>query len=104
MNKNEEIIKFLDSKKAENIELIDLRNSEYFVESVIIATTNSSKQAIAIIDELKILINSLGEKVLFEEKADEWSVLDLGDCLVHLMSPLYRDKYQIEKFLISLKR
>lgn len=103
MNAKEAIIKLLDEKKAENIELIDLKNSVYFVESVIVATISSSKQAIAIIDELKELLRTLGEKVLYEERADEWSVLDLGDCLIHLMSPLYRDKYQLEKFLISLK-
>lgn len=104
MNKNEEIIKLLDEKKAENVELISLKGSEYFVDEVIIATIISSKQSIALIEEIKELVKKHNSKVYYEECADEWSVLDLGDCLIHLMSPAYRDRYQIEKFLLEFKR
>lgn len=104
MTRNEEIIKLLDEKKAENIELIDLKGSEYFVDSVIIATMISTKQALALIDDIKLVAKKFNDKILYEESSEDWSVLDLGDALVHLMSSSYREKYEIEKLLTELKR
>ncbi|MBT0879149.1 MULTISPECIES: ribosome silencing factor [unclassified Campylobacter] len=104
MNRNEDIIKLLDEKKAENVELINIKGSEYFVDEVIIATMISTKQSFAIIEDIKELLKKHNSKVYYEECTDDWSVLDLGDCLIHLMSPAYRDRYQIEKFLLEFKR
>ncbi len=104
MTRNEEIIKLLDEKKAENIELIDLKGSEYFVDSVIIATMISTKQALALIDDIKLVAKKFNDKILYEESSEDWSVLDLGDALVHLLSASYREKYEIEKLLTELKR
>ena len=39
----ENIKKILDDKKAEKIEIIDLRSKEYIVDYVVIATTLNSK-------------------------------------------------------------
>lgn len=103
MTRNESILKLLDEKKAENIELINLNNSGYFVDNVIIATIASTKQALALIDDIKILVKDFNDKVLYEESSEDWSVLDLGDALIHLMSSAYREKYQIEKFLSEFK-
>ncbi|MBZ7987512.1 ribosome silencing factor [Campylobacter canadensis] len=100
----DKIIALLDSKKAEQIEYIDLKGSGYFVDYVIIANVFSSKQALALIDEIKILLKEHNTKVYYEELSDEWSILDLADGLIHLMSPEYRDKYEIEKFLLEFKR
>lgn len=38
------------------------------------------------------------------ESGDEWSVVDLGDIIVHLISEAYRAKYNIEDFLDKLKK
>ena len=43
----------MDEKKAEFIELFDMRGGDYFVDFVIIATTMSQKHALSLIDELK---------------------------------------------------
>lgn len=100
MNKRiESIVNLLDEKKAENIQLFDMRGKDYIVEDVIIATTISSKHAMALYYYLKDSLKSSGEKYIEVEPSDEWIVIDLGDTLIHLMTPEYRVKYNIEEFL-----
>ena len=95
----ENIVKLLDEKKAENIQAIDMKNKEYFVDTVIIATTMGSKHGLALLDYLKAKLKSTGESFLNIEQSDEWIVMDLGDILIHLMSVEYRTRYNLEEFL-----
>jgi len=95
--KIEHIIKFLDEKKAENIEAFDMREKDYFVDDVIIATTLGTKHGTSLTDYLKKELKAEG--ILDIEQSDEWSVIDMGDMLIHLMSPEYRAMYNIEEFL-----
>jgi len=95
--KIEHIIKFLDEKKAENIEAFDMRDKDYFVDDVIIATTLGTKHGMSLADYLKKELKAEG--ILDIEQSDEWSVIDMGDMLIHLMSPEYRAMYNIEEFL-----
>ena len=95
----DQIIDFLDEKKAENIQLFDMRDRDYIVDDVIIATTLNPKHGLSLVDHLKKEIKKMGEKILEIEESDEWSVIDLGDMLIHLMSPEYRTKYNLEEFL-----
>ena len=93
----ENIIKFLDEKKAENIEAFDMREKDYFVNDVIIATTLGMKHGTSLADYLKKELKADG--ILDIEQSDEWSVIDMGDMLIHLMSPEYRAMYNLEEFL-----
>ncbi len=95
----EKIVELLDEKKAENIQVFDMRGSDYFVDDVIIATTLSDKHGFALADYLKPLLKELGEKNINIEQSEDWTVLDLGDMLIHLMSSDYRAKYNLEEFL-----
>ena len=98
------ICELLDSKKAENIECFDMRGQEYFVDFVILATTLGEKHALSLIDELKTVLKPLGEEFLNLQSSQEWSVIDLGDIIIHLLSEDYRAKYNIEELLNELKR
>lgn len=94
----ENIIKILDDKKAENIQLFDMKDTDYFVNEVIIATTLGQKHGLALVDYLKKGLKA-DESYLEIEPSDDWSVVDLGDILIHVMSAEYRAKYNIEEFL-----
>ncbi|MBS4275499.1 ribosome silencing factor [Campylobacter vulpis] len=96
------ITQILDEKKAEEIEVFDMREGEYFVSFVIIATTLGEKHALSLIDELKTKLKAKGEEFLNVESSEEWSVIDLGDILIHLLSPQYRKIYQLEELLKGL--
>ena len=105
MNKRiERIIALLDDKKAENIQVFDMSDKNYFVDTVIIATTLGERHGIALLDDLKTTLKGAGEEFLnVDPSSGEWVVVDLGDILVHLMTPEYRAKYNIEEFLSGLE-
>ncbi len=99
----ENIVNILDEKKAENIQSFDMSDKDYFVDSVVIATTLGDRHGLALLDHLKGELKSKGENFLNIDESDEWVILDMGDILVHLMSPEYRSRYNIEEFLSSYK-
>lgn len=98
------ITKLLDEKKAENIEVVDMSGLEYLAKFVIIATTLTGRHAYALLDDLKTELKPNGEEFLGVESSDDWTVIDLGDIMIHLMSEAYRAKYNIEEFLKTLKK
>lgn len=98
------IVQILDDKKADLIETFDMQDKDYFVKFVVIATTMGERHALSLIDDLKTNLKSKGEEFLNIESSEEWTVLDLGDILIHLMSETYRVKYNIEEFLKGLNK
>ncbi len=100
----ERIAEILNEKKAEDVQIIDMSEREYIAKLVVIATTLTSRHAASLIEELKSALKPLGEEFLAIESGDEWSVVDLGDIIVHLISEAYRAKYNIEDFLDKLKK
>ncbi len=105
-NKNhriEKIKSILDDKKAENIELVDLSSKDYIVDYVVIATTLNAKHAFALLNHLKTDLKPLGEEFLRIDEDDNWTIIDLGDIFIHLMSEQHRTKYNLEEFLSELK-
>ncbi len=99
----ENIVNILDEKKADNIQSFDMSDRDYFVDSVVIATTLGERHGLALLNHLKTELKSEGETFLNIEESEDWAILDMGDILVHLMSPEYRAKYNIEEFLSDYK-
>jgi len=101
-NRIEKITELLDKNKAEAIEVFDLRDKNYFVDYAIIASSLGSKHTLALLDHLK---KGLKPEENFNniDESGEWIVVDLGDILIHIMTPEYRVKYDMENFLSSLQ-
>ena len=97
----EKITSVLDTNKAEAIEVFDLRQKNYFVDYAIIASSLGPRHTTALLDHLK---NGLkpGENFNNVDESGDWVVIDLGDVLIHIMTPEYRVKYDMEKFLSDL--
>ena len=100
----EKIITILDDKKAEEIEVFDLENIDYIAKRVVIANSLGGKHTQALYDHLKNELKPLGEEFLGADESNEWIVADLGDILIHIMTPEYRQKYSLEEFLGELQR
>ena len=100
-NRIEKITEVLDKNKAEAIEVFDLREKNYFVDYAIIASSLGSRHTIALLDHLK---NDLKPDETFNnvDESGDWIVIDLGDILIHIMTPEYRVKYDMETFLSEL--
>ncbi len=96
------IVDLLDAKKAEDIQVFDLDGKEYLTRAVVLATTLGDKHTPALLEYLKEDLKPAGEKFLAIEEGDRWTVVDLGDIMIHLMVPEYRAKYNLEEFLDSL--
>ncbi|MDR1285188.1 MAG: ribosome silencing factor [Campylobacteraceae bacterium] len=93
------IVKILEEKKAENIQVFDMSGKDYFVEQVIVATTMGERHGISLLDVLKAELKKQGENFLHIEAGSEWIVIDLSDILIHLLTPNFRVKYNLEEFL-----
>lgn len=102
MERLEKIAHILEDKKAENVEVIDLTSKEYIVDYVVIASTLNSKHAFSLLTYLKEGLKPDGEEFLRVEEDDNWTIIDLGDVFIHLMSEAYREKYSMEDFLSRL--
>ena len=100
-NRVQNIIDVLDKHKAEAIESFDLRDKDYFVDYAIIASSLGNKHTTALLDHMKKELKP-EEHFNHVEESSDWVVADLGDVLVHIMTPEYRVKYDMESFLSSL--
>lgn len=98
----ENIVTLLDEKKAEEIEVFNLDNADYIAKRVVIANSLNGKHTQALVDQLKNTLKPKGEIFLATDISDEWAVIDLGDILIHIMIPEYRQRYSLEAFLSEL--
>jgi len=92
------IVSVLDSHKAEDIEVFDLTDKGYITIQVIIATALNTRHSIALLSHLKDELKPEEEFVRTEEDGD-WTIVDLGDILIHIMTQSHRDTYSLEQFL-----
>ena len=100
-NRIQNITDTLDKNKAEAIEVFDLGDKNYIVDYAIIASSLGQKHTLALLDHLK---NDLKPAEHFNnvDESGDWVVVDLGDILIHIMTPEYRVKYDMETFLSEL--
>ncbi len=98
----DQIVAVLDEKKAEEIEVFNLDNADYIADRVVIANSLNPKHTQALFDQLKEALKPKGETFLHADTSDEWIVADLGDILIHIMIPEYRQRYSLEAFLSEL--
>jgi nicotinate-nucleotide adenylyltransferase len=96
------IVKILDDKKAEEIEVFNLDDADYIAKRVVIANSLNGKHTLALFDHLKTGLKEQGDTFLASDASDEWAVADLGDILIHIMIPEYRQRYSLETFLSEL--
>ena len=99
----ENITSILDKHKAENIEVFDLRDKDYIVDQAIIASSLGQKHTLALLDHLKKELKP-SEKFNYVDESGDWVVIDLGDILIHIMTPEYRIKYDLESFLGDIEK
>ena len=97
------ITSVLDKNKAEAIEVFDLKDRDYIVDYAIIASSLGQKHTTALLDHLK---RELKPQEHFNnvDESGNWVVIDLGDILIHIMTPEYRIKYDMESFLTELSK
>jgi len=98
-NRIKKIIETLEDKKALEIDTFDLTGKGYIVDKVVIATSLNNKHTMALVAILKDELEESGEEVLRSQEDQDWSVIDLGDIMIHVMQKSQREIYNLEDLL-----
>lgn len=92
-------IKGAENKKAEDIEMIDVRKSSSISDYIVICTGRSKSQLAAIADGIEESLDKHKIKGYKRHgRADSnWVIVDLIDVVCHIMHKEERDKYDLEE-------
>lgn len=93
-----QVARLADSKKAEDIVVLDMREVCSFTDHFVICTGQSSLQLQAISGEVHSGLKKVGEPNGLQEGTGNspWVIMDYGDVVVHIMSPEARNHYRLE--------
>lgn len=88
-----------DSKKAEEVVVLDMRELVAYTDFLAICTARSERQARAIVDEVRVRVKR--ESGLLPGGVDAggeagWTILDYLDCVLHVFTPEARERYGLE--------
>jgi ribosome-associated protein len=89
-----------DSKKAEDLVVLDMRALVAYTDFLAICTARSERQARAIVDEVRLRVKR--EAGLLPGGVDGggdagWTILDYLDCVLHVFTPEARERYGLEE-------
>ena len=89
----------LEDVKAQDIQVIDVREKHSLTDYMIIATGTSNRQINAMLEKVREAVKAKGAQPLGEEgKGDsDWVLLDLNDVIVHMMTAAARQFYDLER-------
>ena len=93
------IVKTLDAKKAEDIQVIEIADLTILTDYFVLATGTSSTQVKALADETEFILGEQGVRPIRTEgyQGASWIVLDYGDIVVHLFYAETRRFYSLER-------
>jgi ribosome-associated protein len=88
-----------DSKKAEDIVVLDMRGLVAYTDFLAICTVRNERQAGAIVDEVRTRLKA--ESGLLPSGTDGggeagWTIVDYLDTVLHVFTLEARDRYQLE--------
>lgn len=91
--------KVLDQRKGLHITTLDVRGKTSFTDYMVIVTGTSDRHLRSLCDYITEEVKEKGFRPLGMEGdlGSDWILLDLGDVIVHAMTPQAREYYQLEK-------
>ncbi|MGX7174085.1 ribosome silencing factor [Enterococcus ratti] len=92
-------VKAADSKRAEDILALDVRNVSLLADYFMICSANSERQLNAITEEIieKEEENNYEVKRIEGKEGGKWVLIDLGDLIIHIFQASERSFYNLEK-------
>lgn len=93
------VIDKIDDMKGRDIEVLNIADKASFADCMIVCSGNSNRQVKSIAQHVAAECRNNGHEPLGIEGNDvgEWSLVDLGDIVVHIMTDQTRDLYQLEQ-------
>lgn len=100
------VVRALQSRKALDIVILDLRGLTIIADYFVIATGTSTIHIRGMVDAIFEQGRTVGIKSLRAEGLGgvAWVLIDLGDVVVHLFDAEQRDFYQLERLWIDAPR
>ena len=91
--------KALDSKKGQEIKVIDVEHLTSLADYFVICSGTSNTQINALCDAVEKAVNEGGEPTLHREgyRGGTWVLLDFGSVVVHVFSGEAREFYSLER-------
>jgi len=98
------IIKTLDSNKALDIVIIDLKDKSSMADYMIIASGTSSRHIQSLSEQVleKLKDNGVQNSKIEGKESSEWKLVDGIDLIVHIFHPEKRKFYELEKIWSEL--
>lgn len=96
----ETIVKALDSKRAEDIQVIGVGELTILGDYFVIANGTSTTHTRTLADEVEYKLSEEGIEPIRREgrgNGSSWIVLDYGDVIVHVFYKEARDFYKLER-------
>jgi ribosome-associated protein len=86
-------------KKAEDVQVLDLREGSAFTDFFIICTGTNVRQVQAIADGVEDAMRKKGVRASLVEGYDraEWILVDFFDFIVHVFTPATREFYALDR-------
>jgi len=96
----EEVVRIADSKLAEGIVGLDMRELVSYTDYLVICTARNERQAEAIADEVHLQLKR--EQSMLPVNPDRsgdigWTVLDYLDCVLHVFTEEARERFDLEE-------
>ena len=100
------VIDAMDDKKAFNVVVLDLRDTEAFTDFFVVASGQSNRQVKAITDAINLSLKAKGLRPTHMEGYGhaEWVLIDCFDIVIHIFTERTREHYDLERLWGSAKR
>ena len=99
------VIKAMDSKLAENIQLIGIRDLTIVADYFVIASATSNPHVKSLADDVEDELAKLGVFAShIEGRATGWILLDFNDVIVHVFLNESREYYNLERLWADAKQ
>ena len=93
----ETAVEALEDIKAKDISVLQTQEKTSLFARMIIASGDSTRQVKALANNVAVSLKEAGFEILSTEgDSGEWTLVDAGDLIVHVMLPAVRDFYDID--------
>ena len=93
------VLEALEDVKAFDILDMDVRRITTVADFMIIASANSTRQTRALANNVQVKMKDINIDILGVEGEEEgdWVLVDIGDSIVHIMTPTTRAYFNLEE-------